>query len=162
MEGVMSLSWVRQVFDICPFDFRFAGSLFAKNPAFLWLQKALDTFEIRVGWSRIQTGRPSRCESWWPLTKCDDSMWRNPWFLKISWILWFRKSGLKIHTFNFFRNDILFVMNESFEEKKYFNGVCRSAYVGRLPGHRWNLRDKTLKDWKVRFGKCGQQMSLSL
>ena len=35
------------------------------------------------------------------------------------------------------------------------------AYVGPLPGQppARNLRDKTPKDWKVRFGKCGQQMS---
>lgn len=56
--------------------------------------------------------------------------------------------------------NVMNVINESFQEKKYFNEICRLTLrcnVCRLPTF-FNLRDKTPKDWEVRFGKCGQQM----
>ena len=94
---VMSLAGVRHLpiwFSIC---WKFVWD---KNPAFLWrLQKGTVTTRSR---SEYQM---KSCPNWhaklWvmmtPHRLCDDSMWRNPWFLKIQLNPFCsEKSGLKI------------------------------------------------------------------
>ena len=127
------VSWVCHEFGRCSAFARLISIcwkfVWDKNPSFLWrLQKAL--LEVRVGWSHVQTGRPSRCESGWHLTD----------FVMIQ--------CEEIPDFYIY---IISISVESFCSENFtnFNEVCRSAYVARLPfanvGTRWNLSgDKTL------------------
>ena len=139
----MSFSWVRQVLDICYIWFSICWKfVWGKNPSFLWRLQKGTARGPSTRWSHVQTGRPSRCESWWHLTdfvmiQCEE-------------ILDFYFSGI-----------LLVQKNRDSKFCQFQRGLQVRL---RCPFARPHLEPQSRQDpdWKVRFGKCGQQMSLTL